>query len=302
MKVLVTGGTGFVGRAILWRLHEAGHAIRLFSRQGRSDRMRQLAYRHRAEMVEASFDSPETLRAAVAGCEAVIHLVGIIAEVGRNTFERVHVGCTEAILAAATTAGTKRFLHISALGTRADARARYHRTKWQAEELVRSSGLDWTLFRPSVIYGRDDGFVNLLAGIARWSPVVPIFGSGENRLQPVAVEDVAKAFVESLRLPAAVGQTYELCGTEVFTMRQIWETILRVTRRRRFTVRLPLSVARLQATCLELGTSLLGRPSPLTRDQLLMLEEDNTGDPRPAVDAFQLPSRSFATEIARYLR
>ncbi len=302
MKVLVTGGTGFVGREILWRLHEAGHTIRLFSRQERSEQLRQLAYRHRADLVEASFESPETLRAAVAGCDAVIHLVGIISEVGRNTFERVHVGGTEAILAAATTAGTKRFLHMSALGTRADARARYHQTKWQAEERVRSSGLEWTIFRPSVIYGRDDGFVNLLARITRWSPIVPLFGSGENRLQPIAVEDVAKAFVDSLGLPAAVGRTYELCGTEIFTMRQIWGTILGVTRRRRLTLRLPLSVARWQAACLELGCSLLGRPSPLTRDQLLMLEEDNTGDPRPAAAAFQLPIRSFASEIAKYLR
>ncbi len=302
MKVLVTGGTGFVGREILWRLHEAGHDIRLFSRRGVSDDLRQLAYRHRAELVKASFDDPESLMFAARGCDAVIHLVGIISEAGSSTFQRVHVGCTRAMLGAATAAGARRFIHMSALGTRADARSRYHLTKWEAEELVRRSGLDWTIFRPSVIYGREDHFVNFLAGISWWSPVIPIFGAGNNLLQPVAVEDVASAFVASLSESGAVGQCFDLCGSETFSMRQLWETVLQVTGRRRFLLRLPMWMARLQAACLELGCGLVGRASPLTRDQLLMLEEDNTGDARPAGLAFQLPARSFAVEIARYLR
>jgi len=285
----------------LWRLHEAGHSIRLFSRRGHTDALRQLAYRHRAELVEASFASPTSLHAAVQGCAAVIHLVGIISEAGTNTFERVHVEYTRAILAAAKSAGARRFVHMSALGTRPDARSRYHRTKWQAEELVRASGLDWTLFRPSVIYGRGDGFVNLLARISRWSPVVPIFGSGQNQLQPVAVADVAQAFVAALSQPESVGETYDLCGHEALTMAQVWAIILRAKRRRRIPLRLPLWIARLPATALETGCRLIGRPSPLTRDQLVMLEEDNTGNPGPAADRFQLPVRSFADEVAKYL-
>lgn len=302
MKVLVTGGSGFVGREILWCLQQAGHAIRLFSRRARTDALRQLAYRHRAELVAASFDEPESLVAAALGCDAVIHLAGIISEAGRNTFERVHVGFTRAMLAAASAAGVPRFVQMSALGTRPDARARYHQTKWEAEELVRQSGLDWTIFRPSVIYGRDDGFVNLLAKIARWSPVVPVFGAGRNQLQPVAIEDVAHAFVQALSAPASIGRTYDLCGTEVFTMSQVWRTILQITRRRRWVLRVPMPLARLQALMLEGACAILRRPSPLTRDQLLMLEEDNTGDPGPAAAEFSIPVRSFAEGIARYVR
>lgn len=302
MKVLVTGGTGFVGREMLWRLHEAGHTIRLVSRRSRTPELNQLAYRYRAELVEASGDVPASLATAVQGCEAVIHLVGIISESGPSTFERVHVDYTRAILAAATASGVSRFIHMSALGTRPHARARYHQTKWQAEELVRNSGLAWTIFRPSVIYGREDGFVNMLAGIARWSPVVPIFGPGRNQLQPIAVEDVAKAFVASVENPAAIGQTYDLCGTEVFTMGQIWAAILRVTRRKRWPLRIPMGLARAQAAALELGCAVIGRPSPLTRDQLLMLGEDNTGDPQRAMADFSLPHRSFVAEIAKYLK
>lgn len=302
MKVLVTGGTGFVGREVLWRLYEAGHVIRLVSRRSRTPELNQLAYRYRAELVAASGESPVTLEAAVQGCDAVIHLVGIISESGSSTFERVHVEYTRAILAAAKAGGVNRFIHMSALGTRPHARARYHQTKWQAEELVRNSGLAWTIFRPSVIYGREDGFVNLLARIARWSPVVPIFGPGRNRLQPIAVEDVAKALVGAVDRPTAIGQTYDLCGTEVFTMEQIWGAIFRVTRRKRWLLRIPLGLARVQAAALELGCAVIGRPSPLTRDQLLMLGEDNTGDPQRALADFALPGRAFVTEIAKYLK
>ena len=302
MKVFVTGGSGFVGREILWQLHEAGHAIRLLSRRGGSDEVRQLAYRHRAEVVDASAYSVTSLTTAMRGCDAVIHLVGIISETKRNTFQQVHVDLTRSVLAAATAAGVKRFIHMSALGAKAGARSRYHQTKWQAEELVRNSGLAWTIFQPSVIYGRDDGFVNLLAGICRWSPVIPIFGPGTNQLQPVAVENVARAFVGALGGVVSVGQGYELCGPEVFTMNQLWTEVLRAIGRRRLRIHLPMKLARMQAGCLELGASLVGRASPLTRDQLLMLEEDNTGDPSKAAKDFQLSDQSFADGIAKYLK
>ena len=302
MKVFVTGGSGFVGREILWQLHEAGHAIRLLSRRGGSDEVRQLAYRHRAEVIDASADSVASLTTAMRGCDAVIHLVGIISETKRNTFQQVHVDLTRSVLAAATAAGVKRFIHMSALGAKAGARSRYHQTKWQAEELVRNSGLAWTIFQPSVIYGRDDGFVNLLAGICRWSPVIPIFGPGTNQLQPVAVENVARAFVGALDSAASIGAIYELCGPEVFTMNQLWAEVLRAIGRRRRCIHLPMALARMQVGCLEIGASLVGRASPLTRDQLLMLEEDNTGDPSKAANDFQLSAPSFADGIAKYLK
>jgi uncharacterized protein YbjT (DUF2867 family) len=302
MKVFITGGTGFVGREILWQLHEAGHRIFLLSRRGPAEDVRQLAYRHRAEIVTGGLESAETLAGLMQGCEAVIHLVGIISEHGRNTFQRAHVETTQTVLSAAARAGVKRYLHMSALGSRPGARSRYHQTKWQAEELVRSSGLAWTIFRPSVIYGRDDGFVNLLAKICRRSPFIPVFGAGTNQLQPVAVEEVARAFVGALSCEPSIGRTYDLCGREVFTMNALYDTILRVMKRRRPKLHLPLPLAGWQAGFMEAACSVVGRPSPLTRDQLLMLEEDNVGDPTAAEADFRLASQSFAEGIAKYIR
>lgn len=302
MKIFITGGTGFVGREILWQLHEAGHRICLLSRRGAAEDVRQLAYRHRAEIVTGGLESVETLASLMQGCEAVIHLVGIISEHGRNTFQRAHVETTQAVLNATALAGVKRYLHMSALGSRAGARSRYHQTKWQAEELVRNSRLDWTIFRPSVIYGREDGFVNLLAKICRRSPFIPVFGAGTNTLQPVAVEEVARAFVGALNWERSIGRTYDLCGPEVFTMNALYDTILRVLKRRRPKLHLPLPLARLQAGFMEAACSVIGRPSPLTRDQLLMLAEDNVGDPTAAVADFQLALRPFAEGIAKYVR
>lgn len=301
MKVFVTGGTGFVGREVLWRLHEAGHNARLLVRPPLSDRTRQLAYRHGAELVMGTLEDGEALVGGMTGCDAVIHLVGIIHELGDSTFARVHVGGTEAILAAADQAGVRRLVHMSALGTRVDARARYHQTKWQAEERVRAGNLDWTILRPSVIYGREDGFVNLLARVCKFSPVIPLFGGGRNRLQPIAVESVATAFVRVLNRPDTTGRTLDLCGGEVFTLRELYNVILRVTSRWRPQLPVPMAVARAQATLMEILFGLIGRASPLTRDQLLMLEEDNCGDPAPATQLLGLQHEPFAEGIARYL-
>lgn len=302
MKVFVTGGSGFVGREILWRLHEAGHGIRLLARRPDKEPVRQLAYRHRAELVAGTCTDLAALSGGMEGCGAVIHLVGIISEIGRTTFERAHVEATQTVLAAARASGVRRLIHMSALGARAGARSRYHQTKWTAEELVRGSGLDWTIFRPSVIYGREDGFVNLLAKICRWSPVIPVFGPGTNQLQPVAVEYVAHCFVEALSKKEALGRTMDLCGTERFSMDEIYRAILQVTRRRRPLIHLPMLVGKLQAVLMEAGWGILGKVSPLTRDQLLMLEEDNIGEPGAAMGLFEFAPESFIAGIAKYVR
>jgi len=236
------------------------------------------------------------------GVEAVVHLVGIISEVGQNTFENVHTRGTENIVAATRAAGMKRFIHMSALGTRPNAASRYHQSKWAAEEIVRRSGLAWTIFRPSIIYGPCDGFVNLFARMSRFSPVLPVMGSGQSKLQPVPVEDVATCFVRALSEPHSIGQIYDLCGTEVFTLEQILDLILEVTARRRIKLHLPLWLARCQAAFLEfVFPRLLGQAPPLNRDQLIMLQEDNVGDPKPARELFGLKPVSFREGIVRYL-
>jgi len=237
------------------------------------------------------------------GCEAIIHLVGIISEVGEQTFENVHLRATQNLLAEAKRAGIKRWIQMSALGTRAKAVSRYHQTKWLAEEAVRNSGLDWTILRPSVIYGPEDHFVNLFANMARWSPVVPVIGDGKGLLQPVSVKNVARSFVRALTEPRSIGKTLELCGLERLTHIALLDAILAAMGKRRLKLRIPMAIARLQAAALEtVFPLLLCKAAPLSRDQLLMLQEDNVGDATTAVELFQLDAHRFQEEIEHYLK
>jgi NADH dehydrogenase len=191
---------------------------------------------------------------------------------------------------------------MSALGTRPNAASRYHQTKWAAEELVRRSGLDFTIFRPSLIYGPQDQFMNLFARIIRLSPVVPLMSNPRARFQPVAVEAVATAFVRSLGEPKSIGQTYDLCGPEALTLSEIVDRLLGVLKRRRLKLQVPLGLARGQAAILEFVFGrLLRKAPPLNRDQLLMLQEDNVGNPQPANDLFGLNPALVREGIARYL-
>jgi NADH dehydrogenase len=302
MKVLVTGATGFVGREIVRQLHEKGHSIRILARSRNASRVEEAVSCWGAEVHPGDVLDAASLDGAVNRTEAIIHLVGIIGEAGENTFENVHTRGTGNLVTAARQAKVRRFVHMSALGTRPNAASRYHQTKWAAEELVRHSGLDFTVFRPSLIYGPQDQFINLFARLIRLSPVVPLMGSPRARFQPVSVETVAAALTKSLGEPQSTGQTYDLCGPEALTLSEIVDRILAVLHRRRLKLRVPPRLARFQAVLLELiFRRLLRKVSPLNRDQLIMLQEDNVGNPRPANELFGLTPTSLREGIARYL-
>ena len=255
-----------------------------------------------AEVQPGDVLNAASLSGAVNGIQAVIHLVGIISEVGESTFENVHTRGTGYVVTAAQHAGIRRFVHMSALGTRPNAMSQYHQTKWAAEELVRHSGLDFTIFRPSLIYGPQDQFINLFARIIRLSPVVPLVASPRARFQPVSVAAVAAAFEKSLGEPGSIGQTYDLCGPETLTLSEIADRILGVLQRRRLKVQVPLSLARCQAVFLEfVFRRLLRKASPLSRDQLIMLQEDNVGNPQPADKLFGLKLLPLREGITGYL-
>jgi NADH dehydrogenase len=293
-RILVTGGTGFVGKAVIHALQAHGFLARCLVRPGSEQRLRGF---EGIERVPGDVLIPPGLAASMEGCAAVIHLVGIIREQpGRGiTFERLHTAATAHILEAARAAGVRRYLHMSALGTRPDARSRYHRTKWEAEELARQSGLEWTIFRPSVIYGAGDEFVTMLAGIIRRLPVVPIIGDGKYRLQPVPVEQVAEAFAAALHQPATIGQTFEAGGPRPYPFTEIVDLIgAAVGKRRVRKLYQPLSLMRPLVAVLERLPFF-----PLTRDQLLMLQEDNVCDPWPFFRAFDLEPIEFPDGLRR---
>jgi len=295
-RVFVTGATGFVGRHVIHALRAEGYTVRCLVRRGSERDLQGLGA---IERVEGDVLVRRGLDEDMAGCEAVIHLVGIIREhpAAGVTFERLHVEATRNVLEAAVAAGVRRYLHMSALGSRPSARARYHQTKWAAEEAVRASGLPWTIFRPSIIYGRGDGFVSMLAGMIGRLPVVPVIGSGRQRLQPVAVEHVAEGFTRSLALPATEKQVYDVAGPDVVSMLTLLDTIAEVTGRRRIRkLHAPLGLVR------PLTRLLHPFPGyPVAPDQLLMLEEDNVGDSWNFHSTFGLTPQPLKIGLTRML-
>ena len=319
--IVVTGGTGFVGREICRRLAAEGLAVRALARTPPK-----LPLGPGIEFFPGDVTRADSLRLAFRGAKAVIHTVVIIREHGTQTFERVHVRGTAHVLAAAQAASVTRYLHISALGTRPGAASRYHQTKWTAEEMVRSSGLAQTIFRPSLIYGRGDAFTNSLASMMRpplsWlsGGLVPIPGGEDVILQPLSVDEVAESVVRSLGQTAAVGQAFDLCGQAV-SLRDLALTIaqtmgpfptwveqppdvilgmipwlwLKASKPVLFPV--PLKLCRIAAAILE---RVLSNP-PITTDQITMLEEGQCGNASVAESILGCHPLPLREGLATYL-
>ena len=187
------------------------------------------------------------------------------------TFEKLHVQATANLLAAASANGVSRYLQMSALGARPDAVSNYHLTKWRAEESVRRSGLEWTIFRPSLIFGPQDAFINMLASQLRLAPVMPIIGSGSYRLQPIHADDVARCFSLALALPETIGQTYQLCGNDRVSYENLIDMIAAALGRPRpFKPNIPLGLMKLVIPFLQNIPRF-----PITMDQLQMLLEES---------------------------
>jgi len=303
MKILVTGGTGFVGTHVVNRLLQEGHAVAVLARSAEKTQNR---YNRPVETVVGDVLDPESLDAALrgAGRDAIVHLVGIIDERGNQTFDRVHREAVENVIAAAHKAGVRRLLHMSAMGSSPDSPSEYGRTKAAGEAAVRGSGLDWTVFRPSIIFGPGDGFVSLLAPIVRGNPgFVPVIGNGLTKFQPVSIHDVARVFAASLGKPETVRQAYEVGGPEVFTLSAVYREIAAaVGKPGKPLVHLPLWYGRLLARLFEwLARRGLFRHPPLTRDQLRSLSRDNAADTSATVAAFGGDWRRFGPGIREYL-
>jgi NADH dehydrogenase len=301
MKVLVTGGTGFVGTHHVNRLLQRGHEVAVLARDPRKTRNR---YNRPVAAVAGDVLDREGLAAAASGRDALVHLVGIIHEEGGQTFDRMHREAAENAIAAAEGAGVRRYLHMSAMGTSEDAPSEYARTKAAGERAVRGSRLAWTIFRPSIIFGPGDGFVSLLATIVRRNPgFIPVIGPGTTRFQPVSISDVTRIFADALERPDTAGKSYEVGGADVLSLDEIYREIAAaVGKPGKPLVHFPLWYGRLLARLFEaLARRGILEAPPLTRDQLKSLSRDNTGDIVPTLADFPGELRRFAPGIREYL-
>lgn len=267
-NVCVIGGSGFVGRHIVHRLSAQRYLVRVPTR--RRERANPLILLPTVDVVEANVHSEADLASLVHGMDVVINLVGVLHEGrGERSFEEVHVALTRKAIEACLAHGVRRYVHMSALGADINGPSKYQRTKGAAESLVRASKLDWTIFRPSVIFGRDDSFLNLFAMLLKFLPVM-FLGSHGARFQPVYVEDAASAFVYSLSGRAAFGQTYDLCGPRIYTLHELVELVGGITGHHRPILGLNDALSYLQAFALELLPVKL-----MTRDNYQSMKVDN---------------------------
>jgi NADH dehydrogenase len=277
--ILVTGASGFVGSHTVPALLAAGHRVtalvrdpdageRVLARLAATDR-------ERVEIREGDITRPESLRVAMAGADAVVHLAAIPRDFrGGAELRLVNTEGTRAVVAAMRGAGIRRLIHMGAMGVVDDPALRYASSKARAEALVAASDLDWTILKPSLQFGEGDGFFNLIAGLVRMSPgVVPVPGTGAARFQPIHADDVATVVVSALADPTTVGESFELGGPRYWTYREIVGEVLSALGKRRAIVPMPVPLISLVAGAAEL----VHLPFPVATDQLRQLRLDNIG-------------------------
>lgn len=294
MKVLLTGGTGFVGPKVAHALRAHGHDVRALLRDPSGGGT---LVTWGCELARGDVTDAESLGRAADGVDAVVHLVSIIK--GRPAdFERIMEQGTRDLVAAAEAAGARRFVLMSALGVSEENRdlVPYFRAKWAMEQAVEASSVEHVIFRPSFVFGADGGVLPTFIRQVRWSPVTTVIGGGEGRLQPIWVDDVAEHFAEAVELPAAAGRTFELGGPDAVTWNELYDRIRRVLGARRATLHVPVGLMRAAATATD---RLPG--APITRDQLTMLVDggDQTCDMTPALETFSIRPIGLDEQIRR---
>ncbi|HVD11098.1 MAG TPA: complex I NDUFA9 subunit family protein [Gaiellaceae bacterium] len=293
--ILVTGGTGFVGPKIVHALRAEDAPVRALVRDPSSSSARTLSA-WGCELVQGDATDPESLRGATEGADSVVHLIALIA--GKpEEYERVMSQGTRDLVAAAKEARVSRFVLMSALGTTEESKdlVPYYRSKWDMEQTVKASGIEYVIFRPSFVFGKDGGVLPTFLRQVKYSPVTPVPGSGTRRLQPIWVDDVAAFFARSLSTEEAANKTFDLGGPDRLTWNELYERIRRTLGKRRPTVHVPMGLMRAGAALAEK----LPHP-PVTRDQLTMLENaDNVGDVDPAIGTFGVHPISLEEQLRR---
>ena len=291
--ILVTGGTGFIGTRVVHALRAEDRPVRVLARDPKDA---ETVAAWGCQVAEGDMTDAASLRRAVAGCDAVIDLVAIISG-SREDFQRVMIQGTRDLVAAAKDAGVKRFVLMSALGVSERTRTLtpYFEAKWDMEQTVQRSGLEYVIFRPSFVFGRDGGVLATFVRVARWAPVTPIVGPGTERIQPIWADDVGAYFAAGVDATDAANRTFEIGGPDVVTWDEFWQRLKRTLRVRRPSLHLPYRLMNAQAAVTE---RLPG--APVSRDQLKMLAAgDNVVSNTDAVETFGLPLVPLDEQLRR---
>lgn len=283
-SVTILGGSGFVGLHLARLLAERGIACCIPTRN-RDRAKRELLVLPNVGVVEANVHADADLDRVLAGADAVVNLIGILHETGKQTFQRAHAELPQRVVQSCARVGVKRYLHMSALCADPAGPSKYLRSKGEGEANAaagKAQGIDVTIFRPSIIFGRGDSFINLFATMLRFAPLIPL-GSPQARFQPVWVEDVVRAMADALSNRATIDQRYDLCGTKVYTLRELVQLTGRAIGCPRLVIGLGSTLSYLQAATMELSPVKL-----ITRDNVRSMSVDNVCDCGwPAVFAFR---------------
>ena len=294
--ILVTGSTGFVGPHVVHALRERDKPVRALVRTP-SGRSATTLAAWGAELVQGDMTDRESLRRAVDGAEVVVHLVAI-RQGPEEQFRQIMEQGTRELVAAAQEAGVRRFVLMSALGTSEETKdlVPYYHAKWEQEQTLRASGLEHVIFRPSFVFARDGGILPTFRKLAKLTPVTPIIGSGQQRIQPIWIDDVGAYFAQSVDLPEAANRIFELGGPDVVSWNEFWQRLKSVLGQRRPSIHVPTRVMRVNA----LLTERLPGNVPLTRDLLKMLEHgDNVVSNDDALRTFKLPLVPLDEQLRR---
>ena len=294
--ILLIGGNGFVGRVIAAQLQLAGYSVLIpTSHLGAARELRMLPKVHVEEADIHEFDQLQGLCERIKPNGAVINLVGVLhdkpAKPYGKVFKAAHVELPKNIMTAMQLHGLKRYLHMSALGADSQGPSMYQRSKGDGEAAVKASSLDWTIFRPSVIFGNQDQFINLFSKLTKLFPAMPL-ANYQAKFQPVSVDDVASAFVKSLSMPQTIHQTYDLVGPTVYTMKEIVEFSARKAKTSCAIIPVPAFVGYLQALAFEF----LPGPTLMSRDNIASMQLPNIlpADGRDALtEVFKTSRRSL---------
>jgi len=298
MNILVTGVTGFVGGHLLDKLQIGRHRVRCVVAPFEMKAAQDLKSRGFEVVIADMMNRDEVRRSVPEGTDAVFHLAGVLTESRKVKFRDIHVNATRRLVDACVEKGVKRFIFTSAFGAAPDAESANHRSKWECERFLRMSGLDYTIVRPTIIFGRGDRFTNLFAYEIRNHPFIPIPDGGRNRLQPIFVDDLAEAMVQCLKRDDTRFGEYDLGGHEIYTFREMVERIYQVVGISRRMIPVPIPVMYIMGFFYEL---FFDKPT-LTRDLVMLLKKEYVAPGNAITEVFGIKPVGFVEGMRTYLK